>query len=333
MRYERLKDIIDLAVRLQGSRGGVTLDDMQQELSVSRRTAERMRDAAEWAFGPLETVPAGDNRLHWRLRSNALRHLVRSLCGRTDCAYATAAAALERGGLLEQAAGLRDLDTKLRAVQQEATLERLESDLETLVAGRRAGDAARPAAAGRCRSVVAPARGHPDPSDRGIPLPCARSTRAGQAARTVEPYGLLYGNRAFLVGRTDWSDEPAALAAHQRERCPAARRAVRAGSGLRSAALRPALLRHVPGETRPGGPAFRCRSRCSGRFAAFLFHPDQAVEQNEDGTDHDPFRGRRARRDVLAPGDLGRDRNRRETGPPAPTVGQNVCGTFRASWG
>ncbi len=35
MRYERLKDIIDLAVRLQGSRGGVTLDDIQQELSVS----------------------------------------------------------------------------------------------------------------------------------------------------------------------------------------------------------------------------------------------------------------------------------------------------------
>ena len=47
MRYERLKDIIDLAVRLQGSRAGVTLEDIQQDLSVSRRTAERMRDAVE----------------------------------------------------------------------------------------------------------------------------------------------------------------------------------------------------------------------------------------------------------------------------------------------
>ena len=34
MRYEHLKDIIDLAVRLQGSRAGVTLEDIQQDLSV-----------------------------------------------------------------------------------------------------------------------------------------------------------------------------------------------------------------------------------------------------------------------------------------------------------
>ena len=47
MRYERLKDIVDLAIRLQGTRGGVTLDDIQHELSVSRRTAERMHDALE----------------------------------------------------------------------------------------------------------------------------------------------------------------------------------------------------------------------------------------------------------------------------------------------
>ena len=58
MRYERLKDIVDLAVRLQGSRAGVTLEYIQQDLSVSRRTAERMRDAVEWAFGPLETAPS-----------------------------------------------------------------------------------------------------------------------------------------------------------------------------------------------------------------------------------------------------------------------------------
>ena len=58
MRYERLKDIVSLAIRLQGTRGGMTLDDIQQELSVSRRTTERMRDAVEWAFGPLDCYSA-----------------------------------------------------------------------------------------------------------------------------------------------------------------------------------------------------------------------------------------------------------------------------------
>ena len=35
----------------------------------------------------------------------------------------------------------------------------------------------------------------------------AQSTRRRSRQR-VEPCGLLYGNRAFLVARTDWSDEP-----------------------------------------------------------------------------------------------------------------------------
>ncbi len=75
MRYERVKDIVDLAIRLQASRGGVTLNDIQKELSVSRRTAERMRDTVEWAFGPLETVQADDNKLHWRLSSGFIEYV------------------------------------------------------------------------------------------------------------------------------------------------------------------------------------------------------------------------------------------------------------------
>ena len=49
MRYERLKDIIDLAVRLQGSRAGVTLDDIQQE-SVGQ-PADRRADARHRRVG------------------------------------------------------------------------------------------------------------------------------------------------------------------------------------------------------------------------------------------------------------------------------------------
>ena len=42
-----------------------------------------------------------------------------------------------------------------------------------------------------------------------------------RSRQKVEPYGLLYGNRAFLVGRTDWSDEPRLWRPGQHERCPA----------------------------------------------------------------------------------------------------------------
>ena len=63
MRYERVADILRLATRLQGA-GGLTLDDIGSEFGVSRRTAERMRDALERAFGPLEHEDADDGRRH-----------------------------------------------------------------------------------------------------------------------------------------------------------------------------------------------------------------------------------------------------------------------------
>ena len=81
MRYERLQDIVRLAIRLQGALGGLTLDGIQDHFRVSRSTAERMRNAVDAAFGPLESVDIDDNRSHWRLRSDALRRLV-SISGR-----------------------------------------------------------------------------------------------------------------------------------------------------------------------------------------------------------------------------------------------------------
>ena len=48
MRYERLKDIVKLAIRMQGLRGGMTLDEIQAEFARGPpKTAERMRDAVE----------------------------------------------------------------------------------------------------------------------------------------------------------------------------------------------------------------------------------------------------------------------------------------------
>ena len=68
--------LVRLAVRLQGTPGGLTLDDIQADFSVSRSTAERMRNAVEAAFGPLDLVDTDDAKRHWRLRSDAVRRLV-----------------------------------------------------------------------------------------------------------------------------------------------------------------------------------------------------------------------------------------------------------------
>ena len=205
MRYQRLQDIVRLAVRFQGTLGVLTLGDIEDDFAVSRRTAERLRDAVDAVFGPLELVGRADTKRHWRLRSDALRRLV-SLSAEELAELNAAAASLERTGFDERAAALRELDTKLRATLRTDTLARIGSDIEALVhiegLAMRAGPKPH-----LDRGLLALLR-EAITTRRVVEFRyLAQSTRRRSRQR-VAPSGLLYGNRAFLVGRTDWSDEP-----------------------------------------------------------------------------------------------------------------------------
>ena len=188
IRYERLMDIIALAVRLQGSHAGVTLDDIQSDFGVGRRTAERMRNAVRDAFGPLEEVPGDDRRKRWRLVSDGLRGLV-SVSAEERGALATAAAALERAGLGEHAARLEAVAVKLRAAQRTGARDRLEADLETLL--RAEGLAMRPGPRQPVDTELLSLLHDAIRACRTVEFDYL-SRQAGRKSRqTVEPYGLL----------------------------------------------------------------------------------------------------------------------------------------------
>ena len=279
MRYERLKDILDLAVRLQGTLGGLTLDDIQAEFSISRRTAERWRDAVEAAFGPLETVDRDDRKLYWRLRSNALRRLV-SVSAKELAEVETAAAALVRTGFEDRAALLRDLAAKLRATLREETRARVESDLEMLMQAE--GLAMRPGPRQRLdRGLLALMR-EAIAACRVVEFRYLSQSTRRQSRRQVRPGGLLYGNRAFLVGWADRSREPrlwrlanvseARITGEAFERDPAfdlQRYAERSFGTF---------------QEKPVKVVLRFDARAARDASAFLFHPDQTVEKNDDGS-------------------------------------------------
>ena len=173
MRYERLKDIVKLAIRMQGLRGGVTLDEIQAEFAVGRRTAERMRDAVEWAFGPLEIADGGDNKRHWRLRSDALRRLA-PLSAEELAELESAAESLERTGFGGARGGAaRTGDQAPRHPATPDSLARIEADIEALVQAE--GLAMRPGPQAEPRQGLprAPARGHYHLPHRRGSLPVA----------------------------------------------------------------------------------------------------------------------------------------------------------------
>ena len=47
-RYPKLGKILNLIIKMQSRFAGITLKDIQEELEVSRRSAERLRDVLRW---------------------------------------------------------------------------------------------------------------------------------------------------------------------------------------------------------------------------------------------------------------------------------------------
>ena len=278
MPYDRAADLVRLAIRLQGTWSGLTLDDIQREFEVSRRTAERLRDAVEDVFGPLETVSTGEAKRHWRLRAPVLRHMV-MVSAEELAELAAAADALDRSGLQERAAMLRRLDDKLRALLEAEALDGIEPGVQALTEAE--GLAMRPGPRPRLDEGLLALLRHAITVRRVVRFDYA--TRAtGRTRRRVEPYGLIYGNRAFLVGRAEGEG----------------------GTRLwHLARMTGAELSRDPFTRDPAFDLDRFARRSFGTFqeepvevvlhfaaslaedvAEFVFHPDQTVEPNDDGS-------------------------------------------------
>ena len=279
MAYERAVDIIKLALRLQATWRGLTLDDIEREFEVSRRTAERLRDAVRDLFGELETVNSGERKQHLRLRSRALRSLV-TVSADELAELAVAAAALERNGLEERAAKLRELADKLRALLETDARTSLESDLQALMVAE--GVAMRPGPRPRLDEGLLSLLRDAVKRRRAVAFDYLAHATGQRDRRRVQPYGIIYGNRAFLVGHTE------------------------RGRGMRLWRLANISGARLTEEQFARDPAFDLQQfakRSFGtyqedpvpvtlRFAAqvaqdvnhFVFHPDQTVTEHEDGS-------------------------------------------------
>ncbi|MDE0050464.1 MAG: WYL domain-containing protein [Rhodospirillales bacterium] len=280
VRYERLTDIVKLAIRMQGLRGGVTLDEIQEEFGVSRPTAERMRNAVEGVFGVLELVDRDDNKRHWRLRSDALRRLVPLSAGEL-AELESAAETLARTGFEARAAALRELETKLRATLHADSLARIEADIEALVQAEglamRAGPRPRldRDLLARLREAIA--------TCRIVEVRYLAKSTGRMSRQRIEPYGLLYGNRAFLVGRTGWKNQDMRLwrLVNMSEAQVTGESFTRDPDFDLEAYARRSFGTF---QEEPVDVVLRFTADAERDAAAFLFHPSQTMEENADGT-------------------------------------------------
>jgi predicted DNA-binding transcriptional regulator YafY len=204
MRYEKAETVFRIALDMQGSVLGLTLRDLQHRYSdkpLSRRTAERLRNAVERLFpGRIEVVNPGEIPKRWRLPPGTLN----AFASPTAAELAdlnTAVELLRRNNMQAQADGAERAIAKLRALMTRQAAARIEPDLEVLTEAE--GLAMRPGPKPKIDQEILGSLRQAIITQRKVRLHYLYRTTRRRGYQTVHPYGFLYGNRHYLVA---WSE-------------------------------------------------------------------------------------------------------------------------------
>jgi len=197
--YEKMYDLFDLAMAMQESSEGLSLEDIQQKYSISRRTAERMRNALLNYFPQMEEVETGERTKRWRITQRSLNSFI-SFSVEELAVFKTAIDSLKQNNLKEKADTLAKVEIKLRNLLKPEQKNKVEVDADELMKAE--GLVLRPGPRIELDKKILNTL-------RQAILSCHHIKMAYQAKKTgkthdykIIPYGFLYGQRDhYLVAR------------------------------------------------------------------------------------------------------------------------------------
>ena len=197
MRYEKVDNLLKLAMQLQASLEGLSLADIEAQFSVGRRTAMRMRDAIVHAFPQTEEVETGDRTKRWRIPSGTLDRLA-SITANDLSALDLAAKVLSRDNRSVESERIIALILKLKGIIKPDTARRIAPDLEVLLEAE--GLATRPGPKSLHNLSVVNEIRQAILSCMKINIHYRNRRTKKVNIRLVHPYGFLHGNRNYLIG-------------------------------------------------------------------------------------------------------------------------------------
>ncbi len=281
MRYARQEDLQKLALNMQGSAEGVSLSDIEREFSVSRRTAERMRDAVRNAYPQIEEISGENGRKYWRFPPGSLGRMVEPTLDELTAGHRAAAIARREGDEVT-ADTLERLLTKVQAMFREDRRRKIAADLEAQLMAD--GVAFRPGPREKIpteilsalrEAILAGVMVSADHRARGT-AKLSRNTRLG-------PIAMLFGQgRQYLLAWSEYQDDLRLFAL----------------AGFERISLEPDVyerpkefdLQEWLSESfgvwreEPQDVVWRFLPEVADEAAGYVFHPKQETERLEDGS-------------------------------------------------
>jgi len=202
MRYERTEDIVRLVLLLQNTSAGLSLKDIQEEFAVSRRTAERMRDAVVRLFPTnIEHYDGQDKLRRWKFINTKIN--LTAFSPEELAELESLKNWLISGGLDEKSDVINQILTKIKSLNK-AENTKIENDAELLLQSEGYAIKQYP-----CFKVKKPyfekirtainsfKKLHIDyqPRDKE------------KSDCIIHPYGLLYGEKYYLIAYSEPRDD------------------------------------------------------------------------------------------------------------------------------
>jgi predicted DNA-binding transcriptional regulator YafY len=197
MRYEKLEALLRVALDMRGSAEGISIEDIQRNCRVSRRTAERMRDTIERVFPQMEQANPGEIPKRWRMRSGPVTNLAGISAGEL-AALSTASEIARRDSIADLSARLDTLAAKLKSLIRPELARRIGPDLEAIMEAE--GIALRPGPRLEISDALLENMRHAILACKKIRIHYRARGTGKLSQQLVCPYGFLYGNRHYLVG-------------------------------------------------------------------------------------------------------------------------------------
>ena len=192
MAYEKTYDLLDLAIWMQSTREGVSLNDIAEKYQVSRRTAERMRDMIITRFPQAEELICENNQKRWYIPQGTLKDLI-NFSAEELSVLETAKELFANKQMAEKGLVLEKVIAKIKASIKPDVIRRIEPDTEALLEAE--GFICRPGPRLVIDEKIIATIRQAILECRQIKIKYYNKNTGKISSNTLNPYGFLYGER------------------------------------------------------------------------------------------------------------------------------------------
>ena len=194
-RYPKLGKILNLIIKMQARYSGITLKDIQEELEVSRRSAERLRDVLIWEVPQIVELETETREKHWGFsRSSHLREIISF----TKDEIAELEGIKNELQVQNKKDILDSVITKLKALSKKDVAQ-IEDAIEILLKTEGAAVTQKPSYKISVELL--------DTVRKAINENKRLNVTYDGKRKILSPYGIIYGSNVYLIGvEGDWKE-------------------------------------------------------------------------------------------------------------------------------